>query len=83
MVRFSLNIKTCCLHVTWEIQDQIWAKIFCIPKKMNSRTPMGAESENITPATSARRQTCWPRCCQLVYIYQIWKIWYIFKVLGI
>jgi len=23
------------------------------------------------------------QCCQLVYIYQIWKSWYIFKVLGI
>jgi len=28
MVHFGLNIKTCCLYVTWEIQDQIWAKIF-------------------------------------------------------
>jgi len=40
MVRFSLNIKTCYLYVTWEIQDKIWAKIFCIPKNMHSRTPM-------------------------------------------
>jgi len=40
MVGFSLNIKTRCLYVTWEIQDQIWAKHFCIPKNMHSRTPM-------------------------------------------
>jgi len=25
----------------------------------------------------------WHQCCQLLYIYQIWKIWYIFKELGI
>jgi len=24
----------------WEKQDQIWAKIFCIPKNMHSRAPM-------------------------------------------
>jgi len=42
MVRFSLNINTCCLHIAWEIQDQIWAKIFCIPKNILSRTPMPA-----------------------------------------
>ena len=40
MVRFSLNIKTCCLYVTWEIQDQIWANIFCSPKNVHSCTPM-------------------------------------------
>jgi len=40
MVRFSLNIKTCCLYGTWEIHDQIWAKIICIPQIVNSRTPM-------------------------------------------
>jgi len=40
MVHFSLNIKTCCLYVIWEKQDQNWAKIFCIPKNMHSRTPM-------------------------------------------
>jgi len=40
MVRFSLIIKTCCLYVIWEKQDQIWAKIVCIPKNMHSRTPM-------------------------------------------
>jgi len=40
MARFSLNIKTCCLYVTWEIEDQIMAKIFCIPKNMHSHTPM-------------------------------------------
>jgi len=40
MVRFSFKIKTCCLYVTWEIQDQIWANIFCIPKIMHSRAPM-------------------------------------------
>jgi len=40
MVRFSLNIKTCCLYVIWEKQDQIWAKFFCIPKNMDSRTSM-------------------------------------------
>jgi len=33
-------LKTCCLYVLWETQDQIWGKIFCIPKNMNSRTPM-------------------------------------------
>jgi len=43
MVRFSLNIKTCCLYVIRETQDQIWAKIFCIPKNMHSRTPMCVE----------------------------------------
>jgi len=32
MVRFSLNIKTCCLYVIWEKQDQIWAKFFASPK---------------------------------------------------
>jgi len=40
VVRFSLNIKTYCLYVTWEIQDQIWAKIVCIPTNMHSRTLM-------------------------------------------
>ena len=40
MVHFSLNIKACCLYVIWEKQDQIWAKIFCIPKIMHSRTPI-------------------------------------------
>jgi len=30
----------CCLYVIWEIQDQIWAKTFCIPKNLHSRTPM-------------------------------------------
>jgi len=33
-------MKTYCLYVTREIQDQIWAKIFCISKNMHSRTPM-------------------------------------------
>jgi len=42
MVRFSLDIKTCCLFVIWEKQDKIWAKFFCIPKNMHSRTPMCA-----------------------------------------
>jgi len=28
------------LLVIWEKQGQIWASIFCIPKNMNSRTPM-------------------------------------------
>jgi len=28
------------LYVIWEKQDQVWAKIFCIPKNMYSRTPM-------------------------------------------
>jgi len=40
MVRFSLNIKTCCLHGIWEKQDGIWVKIFCIPKNIHSHTPM-------------------------------------------
>jgi len=40
MVRFGFNIKTCCLNVIWEKQDQIWAKIFCIPKNIHVRTPM-------------------------------------------
>jgi len=40
MVHFSLNIKAWCLYVIWEKQDQIWAKFFCIPKNMHSRTPM-------------------------------------------
>jgi len=44
MVGFRLNIKTCCLHFIWEKQDQIWAKIFCIPKHMHSRTPMCAHN---------------------------------------
>jgi len=44
MVHFSLNIKACCLYINWEKQDQIWAKIFCIPKNMHSRTPMIAVS---------------------------------------
>jgi len=38
MVHFSLNIKTCCLYVIWEKQDQIWAKISSIPKNMHSYT---------------------------------------------
>jgi len=38
MVRFNLNIKTCCLYVIWKKQDQIWAKNFCIPKNIHSRT---------------------------------------------
>jgi len=42
MEHFSLNIKACCLYVIGEKQDQIWAKIFCIPKIMHSRTPMVA-----------------------------------------
>ena len=32
MVGFSLNIKTFCLYVIWEKQDQIWANIFASPK---------------------------------------------------
>jgi len=40
MVHFSLNIKAWCLYAIREKQDQIWAKIFCIPKNMHSRTPM-------------------------------------------
>jgi len=40
MVHFSLNIKAWCLYDIWEKQDQIWANIFCIRKKMHSRTPM-------------------------------------------
>jgi len=40
MVCFSLKTKTCCLNVIWEKQDQIWAKIFFIPKNMHSRIPM-------------------------------------------
>jgi len=27
-------------YVIWEEQDQIWAKMFCIPKNMHSRTSM-------------------------------------------
>jgi len=33
------------LYVIWEKTDQIWAKIFCIPKNMRSRTPMSAGPE--------------------------------------
>jgi len=40
MVRFSPSIKTFCLYVIREKQDQIWAKIFCFPKNMDSRTLM-------------------------------------------
>jgi len=40
ILSFSLNIKTCCLYVIWKKQDQIWAKILCIPKNMHYRTPM-------------------------------------------
>jgi len=40
MAHFSRNIKACCLYVIRERQDQIWAKIFCIPKNMHSRTLM-------------------------------------------
>jgi len=40
MVHISLNIKACCLYVIWEKQDEIWAKFFCIPKNMHSRTLM-------------------------------------------
>ena len=40
MVRFSPSIKTFCLYVIREKQDQIWAKIFYIPKNMDSRTLM-------------------------------------------
>jgi len=40
MVHFSLNIKAFCLYVIWEKQDQIYAKNFCIPQNMHSRTPM-------------------------------------------
>jgi len=49
MVRFSLNNKTCCLYVTWEIQDQIWAKMFCIPKNIPYRTPMAAGHHALSP----------------------------------
>ena len=40
MVRFSLNIKTFCLCIICKKQDQIWAKIFFIPKSRHSRTTM-------------------------------------------
>jgi len=40
MVHFSLDIKACCLYVIWEKQDQIWAKMLCIPKNMHSRSHM-------------------------------------------
>jgi len=40
MVRFNSSIKTFCLYIIWEKQDKIWANIFCIPKNMDSRTPM-------------------------------------------
>jgi len=52
MVRFSLNIKTWCLYVIWEKQDQIWAKICCIPKNMHSRASMDVphhDSSMLTP----------------------------------
>ena len=39
MVRFSLNIKTRCLCVTWKKTRSNLGKIFCIPKNMHSRTP--------------------------------------------
>jgi len=40
MVHFSPSIKTFSLYVIGEKQGQIWAKIFGIPKNMDSRTPM-------------------------------------------
>jgi len=40
MVRFRPSNKTFCLYVTWAKQDQIWAKNFCTPKNMDSRTPL-------------------------------------------
>jgi len=43
MVHFGPNIKACCLYVIWAKRDQLWAKIFCIPKNMHSRTPMYAK----------------------------------------
>jgi len=39
MVRFSLNIQTSCSYVAWEMQDHIWANMFCIPKNIHCRTP--------------------------------------------
>jgi len=51
MVHFSLNIKACCLYVISEEQDQIWTKIFCIPKNMHSRTPMVPSSGSAPLAT--------------------------------
>jgi len=43
MVRFSLNIKTFLRYLGK--QDQIWAKMFCIPKNMHSRTLMFSTHE--------------------------------------
>jgi len=42
MVHFDLDIKACSLYVIWVKQDQIGAKIVCIPKNMHSRSPMTA-----------------------------------------
>ena len=50
MVRFSLNIKTFCLYVIWE--NQIWAKIFCIPKNRHSRTFMSVFKHLLHPLKS-------------------------------
>jgi len=61
MVRFSLNIKTCCLYVTWKIQDHIWAKIFCIPKNMHSRTPM----KQLTRVNIINRMDT-TQCCKVI-----------------
>jgi len=38
MVRFSLKIKTCCLYVISEKQDQMWARFFASAKIC---TPVG------------------------------------------
>jgi len=40
VARFGLDIKTFCLYVIWENQDQIWAKSFCIPKTRRPHTPI-------------------------------------------
>jgi len=40
--RKGFNIKTYCLYVIWEKQDQNWANNFASPN-MHSRTPMACE----------------------------------------
>jgi len=63
MVHFGLNIKACCLHVIWEKQDQIWAKLFSIPKNMHSRTP--------TPLLIPLENCFWPPPGKIHY----WPLW--------
>ena len=40
MERLHHNIKTSCLYIIWEKQDNFGKKIFYIPKNMHTRTMM-------------------------------------------